>query len=381
MSDQVRLTNAALDEVGNDVVIRGVIDPASLAMLKVAPYQREILLISTIRELAAAIRKGGVPDICLGMRGSRFEEPKGEFILQDDVYIIDGLQRRTAALEIMRSGGLPHLGAVVYVNTDEAWERRMFRALNILRTRLSPNVLLRNEAYDNEFVAMLYDLCKDPAFALYGRVSWDQRIKRGELMTAVGLLKITGRLHSRFKSGLIIQHHEVLAAKMQAVMQRISRKAVRENIRRYWQTIDDAFGVKNVTFKEGASHLRQAFNVVLAHVFANHQNFWKDAEFGISGDLVRKLSLFPITDPHVASLCAANLGGPATGILYKLVVDHINSGKRTRRLTAFGAAASQPELEMYGIEGEEEDEEELLEQSTAVRILPDIKSIGSEVRA
>lgn len=353
MTESVKLTNAALDEIGADIVIRGVIDPSSLGKLQVAPYQREILAINSIRELAAAIREGGVPDICLGMRGGQYMEREGAFYLQDAVYIIDGLQRRTAALEILRSGELPHLGATVYCNTDEKRERDMFRKLNMSRAKLSPNVLLRNEKYENEFVAMLFELCKDSSFVLHHKVSWDQRMKRGELMTAIGILKVVGRLHSRFRGGLLESSHAILSANMATLMQRLGRKVVRDNIKHYWQTIDEMYDIRNVTFKEGAGYLRQTFNIVLARVFASHEDFWNDAEFKISIDLKRKLSLFPITDPHVASLCSST--GPSKDILYNLFVQHINSGRRSRRLKPF-MELDEPDSEEMNDDEEDEDE-------------------------
>lgn len=333
MGESVKLTNAALDEVGTEIVIRGVIEPASLVKLKVAPYQREVLAISSIRELVTAMKEGGVPDICLGMRGGQFRERDGVFYLVDDVYIIDGLQRRTAALELMRGGEPPHLGATVYCNTDEKRERKMFRDLNMCRTRLSPNVLLRNEKWDNDFVSMLFELCKDSSFILRNRVSWDQRMRRDELVTAVGLLKVASSQHSRFRAGLLESNHGVLSDNMHTVMERLGRQMVRNNIKAYWTAIDEAFDIKNVTFKEGAGYLRQTFNITLARIFASYQDFWADSEFRIGSDLRRKLSLFPITDPHVAGLCSST--GPSRDILSNLIVTHLNSGRRTRRLKPF----------------------------------------------
>ena len=100
----------------SDIILRGVIDPQSLHLLQVADYQREVLPLAKISELVEAFMKGSVPDVDLGMRGERFFERSGSFYLQDDVFIVDGLQRVTAALHLiqMATGILPQLGAVVH---------------------------------------------------------------------------------------------------------------------------------------------------------------------------------------------------------------------------------------------------------------------------
>ena len=71
-TESIKIINAALDEWNGDILLRGVVDPSSLAHLKVDDYQREILPQSRIKELARAIKSGKVPDIELGMRGGSF---------------------------------------------------------------------------------------------------------------------------------------------------------------------------------------------------------------------------------------------------------------------------------------------------------------------
>jgi hypothetical protein len=352
MSDSIKLVNAALDELGSEIVMRGAIDPVSLKSLKVDSYQRDIEPMSTIRELAAALRVGGVPDIQLGMRGGSFQEEKtrGSFLLTDQVYIIDGLQRRTAALEIMKSGEIPHLGATVYFNTTFPKEQEMFRAFNMFRSKLSPNVLIRNEQHNNDFIKMLVDLCKDSTFVLHHKVCWNQRMKREELIKALGLLKVAGRIHSRFRTGLLESNHYILSGNMLKVMQRLGRNVVRNNIKTFWQVLDEVFNVRNVTYKESSPHLRQSFLMMLARVYADHQDFWKDAELRVPVELKRKISTFPLEDPHVFSLCSA--AGPSMDILYNMIIQHINSGKRLHRLTPFILESEADEQE----DGTEEDD-------------------------
>lgn len=331
--ESVKLVHAALDEVGNDIVLRGVIDPASLSLLKVATYQREVLPLSKIRDLAEGLKKSTVPDIDLGMRGQTYLERDGAFYLQNDVYIIDGLQRRTAALELMKNGDIPRLGATVHFGTTESWERDRFRILNVARSKLSPNVLLRNLRSDIPFVEMLYQLTFDRQFVLSGRVCWEQRMLRNHLLTSLTLMKTVGRLHENFGAGLKDHGHEDLAKNMDKIMRKSGRSVIRDNIKTFWEIVDECWDVKNVQFKEGAVYLRGTFLLVLASLFANYQNFWRDTELFVEKPLRRKIAMFPISDPHVANLASAS--GPSRNILYQMMLDHVNSGKRLHRLTPF----------------------------------------------
>src|ERR1039458_5813962 len=203
----VKMIHAALDEEGGEIILRGVVDPASLIHLKVDEYQREILPLSKINVLANAITNGSVPDIDLGMRGGSFLERDGAFYLQDPVYIVDGLQRTTAAMEVMKKNVVPHLGATVHFNTTEVWERNRFRVLNVSRVKLSPSILLRNLKVDNEAIEMLYHLCLDSKFVLHNRVCWQQRMQRDHLVQATQLVKAAGFLHSRFGGSLKSEEH------------------------------------------------------------------------------------------------------------------------------------------------------------------------------
>ena len=143
----IKIIHAALDEEGAEIVLRGVVDATSLTNLKVAEYQREVLPDRRISELMKALQGGGVPDIQLGCRGGNWRSGSdaGTFYIQDDVYIIDGLQRCTAALRLLQKGIIPRIGAMISFNTTEEMERKRFKALNLTRVKLSPNVTLRNQ--------------------------------------------------------------------------------------------------------------------------------------------------------------------------------------------------------------------------------------------
>ncbi len=332
----VTVGRAALDELPNgSIVLRGVLDPGSLQHLQIAAYQREVSPLSSLGEIVEAFRNGGrVPDIELGMRGQNYTEKDGLVLLKDPVFIVDGLQRVSAALHLLGidGGNPPHLGAMVHFSTTEAWERDRFRILNTSRTKVSPNVLLRNLEDEFPAIADLINLSSERTFVLGGRVSWGQRMQRDQLITALGFLKAVGQLHAHLGAGRGNQYYE-LARGVNTIRERIGRNRFRANIRRFFEIVDECWGIRRVVYKEGAAQLRTTFLMCLARLFSNHLDFWKGTEefdFFVEAPLVRKIALFPVQDPEVSRL--ASTSGKAREILYSLLTDHVNSGKRSRRL-------------------------------------------------
>lgn len=329
--NSVKMVHAALDEdKKGEIILRGVISADSLDYLKAGAYQREILPVSKINDLVEAFQKGSVPDVDLGMRGGSFIEKDGAFYLQDEVYIIDGLQRRTAAQKVIQTGNVPRLGATVHFNTSEEWERDRFRILNTTATKLSPNVLLKNMTVEYNSLEMLHTLCKDRNFVLANKVSWRQRMVREDLITALILCKTVSFLHSRFGPTRSTRISE-LVPNLEKLYNKLGRGTLRENTRSFWEMMDECFKVRYITFKEGAAPLRGNFLMTMAEVLSDHVNFWRDTKLQIDAPMRKKIALFPINDPEISRLCGA--GGQAAEILYQLIVKHINSGKRTKKLT------------------------------------------------
>ena len=336
MRNSIKIVHAALDQLGNEIILRGVLDPDSFDQLQSAPYQREILPLAKINELVAAFETSAVPDIELGMRGGDYMERNGDFYLKDEVYIIDGLQRVSAGRLMMQRGGdkKPHLGATVH-----EWERARFRILNLERTKLSPNILLRNLQHDYDVIAQLYGLCaNDRAFVMHDKVCWTQRMKRSELLSALGFCKIVGALHSHLGPGRSHRTEE-LSRGLQKIMEAAGPNVMRDNVRHYFDVVDQCWGIRPITFREGAAYLRMTFQLCLATLFSRHQDFWRaeGKRLFVDKELIRKIRIFPVSDPQVVQLAAAS--GKAGEILYQLLLNHVNSGKRTRRLTPNEMAA------------------------------------------
>lgn len=331
-----------LDDGPTGIAVRGVLDPQTLKHIQIGPYQREQLVGTSRRVLMKAIECGRIPDIELGVRGDNLDESDGAIVLTDPVFVIDGLQRISAAIELMESGSLviPHIGATAHFCTTEDWERDRFRILNLDRIRLSPNVMMRNWSNDYPVMAMLHQLNRERQFILYGLVSWNQRMNRTELLSSTTFAKIVARLHSHVVPGLTATSIDLLVKAMQRAYDEVGRTNFRENVKTFFSVVDSAYGIRRVTYKEGATYMRGAYLIALARLFSSHEDFWKKNRLFVEASLVRKIGTFQWQDPTVQSLTSQ--GGKANDHLYMLMVDHVNSSKRTRRLTP-RVASSYPE--------------------------------------
>lgn len=353
----IKIVSAMLDldkdEPGEEyIILRGVIDPGCLDRLLIDDYQREQLSPAKIERIEEGLRARGVPDIVLGMRGERYIERDGNFYLQDPVYIIDGYQRQTAALHLMSKpdGIMPRLGMMLHFNTDYEFEKELFDKLNIEQTKLSSNVLLRNRHTDLPAMGALYRLTQDKGFVMKNKICWNQSMRRGELISAVTYVKVAAMLHSHAGPGRSNSAIE-LANGLEKIMANVGRQKLVENVRRYFEIIDRCWGIGRVYYRGGATYLKHGFLQQLARVFSDHTNFWKDELLTIDLPVMKKLGQFHIDDPEVMRLAAS--GGNAGEMLYLLLVNHINSGRRSRRLEPRRSLRDRPSLE-NGDDGDDE---------------------------
>jgi len=325
----LKMTAAALAEEGDDIVLRGVIDPETLDALKVDSYQREIESQRYIEDIAEGFRTHSVADIDLGMRGGDYDEVDGVFTLKDPVYVIDGFQRVTAARHAMQHGVRPVLGAALRFNTSFAWEKARFHVLNAKRKRVSPNVHLRNLRTDYEVVELLHEISNERGFPLCERVCWQQNARERHFVTALTLLKCVGALHAHFGAGRTL-HLEQLVAATQTVMERIGKSNYRNNVLVFFGAMEECWGLRRMELKEHATVLRGGFLLTLAKVFDEHDEFWIEKRLVVPADIRRKLASFPVNDPSVERLASSS--GPSLLMLRQLVLDHLNAGRRGGKL-------------------------------------------------
>jgi hypothetical protein len=332
----VRMLKPSLDTDMEDgaIVLRGVLDPATLANLKIDNYQREVQSAYQRRELLAGLERGDrFPDIEVGMRGDHFEvSPDDAFaMLLDPTFIIDGWQRVYSCREHLDRHPTANvrLGAVVRFNTTPEYERGRFAKLNMNRSRVAPSVLLRNFKEESHFLATLYGLTQQADFVLYGKVCWNQNKNRGEVITGASYVMLMFDMHYRFvpSSHLrgVIEHGARLVT-------RIGLPNVRHNAQVFWTLVHDAWGVREVSGRSASPQTRSTFLKTLARVLNDNQNFWQDAgtRLVIAPDFRKRFALFNLNDPEVNRLCTGT--GSAAASLAFLILKHLDAGRRTGRL-------------------------------------------------
>jgi len=335
----VKIINGSLHESplrGGSVILRGVLDSSTLKNLHFDDYQREALPTSSLKKLLGALAEGNpLPDIEVGMRGERVTGKEG-FFLNDPCYVIDGQQRVNACIMhmAMNPGTQVYLGATIHFATTEPWERNRFRILNSDRIKVSPNVLLRNARHDSVAVNKIYELTQmtDDVCAICGRVSWDQNMKKGKLITAMNMLRVTGRLHSHICAGGGTNVDEI-SRQLDVLCEKITPSLMRDNIKTFYDFLDQAWGIRVVQYKELSRHLQLGFMGLLATMMSNHHDFWrgtKEHRLFIDNPLKHKIASFPINDPGISPLCSSQ--GASQNVLYDVLLRHVNSGKRTKRL-------------------------------------------------
>lgn len=342
----IRLLAAGMSERPNgEIIAQGFLDIDSMLSLKVDDYQREVLINTTKgrgkSSLQRAIKEGAaLPSIVLGMRGQRFIDHGGDMTLECPTFIIDGLQRISALMQFAeehpdRRDEL-RIGAEVRFDTNKATERDLFEILNIRRTPVSPNIILRNMKDTSKSVLTLYGLSKsDTSSILYGRVQWQQRMGRGELFSATTLARVATSLtpsasvkQRGFSSGNLMN----IVSSLETKADNLGIKSFRENISTFFNLIEECWGIKNVIYSKMAPHLKGNFMIVLAGMLAQHQNFWDDSgkHLVINAQEKRKLAQFPITDFEISRLASA--GNSAMPILFNYLVDHYNKGRHKNKL-------------------------------------------------
>jgi hypothetical protein len=338
----VRILDGAVDQSENgDTIVRGRIDPKSLFKLKADDYQREVMADQTIQMIMDGFAQGAVPDVILGMRGLNFEPDSSDpsvFILKDSVYIVDGLQRVTAARRLHQGHDIiPRLGAAVHLGTNKDWEVDMFKTLNASRTKVSPNVLLRNTQGSSPIIRRLYAMSNDAnkGFVISGRITWNQYAQRGELITAVVLLKVIGALHRHLGKGTSVNSNVFqLTFGLEAIAESMTEDMMFRNVQYFFDLVDECWSLNGLLYKSSASQVKATFLTLLARILSDHVEFWRnDTELFLNADDRRKLAMLKInSDSDLQRLASAT--GRSRDILYAHIVGHMNKGRRTNLLTA-----------------------------------------------
>jgi hypothetical protein len=311
-------------------------------------YQRPL---GNRMEIYDAYVEGKVPpSIDLGVRGDLVRtdgKNKRDYIISSPTYIIDGWQRVGIALKYMENnpGHTVRIFAMVHFGTTDLWERHRFTELNKGVRKVSPNLMLRNMRDTNDVVLTLYGLSNNTqTFAAYRRVSWGQKVNKGELMTALVLLKTAERLHQHVTEGVPLKKGSVggnkdghsgtagvLSQRAFMLSKQVGLNNFRLNVADLFEVVDECWGIREVTSSKNAPQVHGGFLDVLAKFFDVHTDFWNGPRLVVTIPQKSKLKKFNLQDPYLRNLT----GGKSTGqnILYQMLVDHYNSGRRTGHLT------------------------------------------------
>jgi hypothetical protein len=347
MKAKIAIQGGLDEEDAGTIILRGALEQNTLINLQTDWYQRGANFNpSKIRKMVSDIEAGQLPrfpDITLGMRGHKWSSEGDRFALHDPVYIIDGLQRWTAANVVLeKNPNFPvRMGCKLYFNTDVTFEREMFRELNTKRTSVAPSVILRNEKDSKTpagyLAATLYGMTiTDKDFALVNRVCWDQTpIRSGgetsQIIRGSSLLYLLMDLHKHkihaIKSGGILNTLNEVGAKIDTVGSLQARK----NLVYFFDIVDKVWGVRGVTYPAKKIHLSQNWLSTLAMVFSNHSVFWKDDDtvLHIPAAYIKDLEKIDPQDDELARL-VRSVTNNGREILYDLFIRRFNKGKTNR---------------------------------------------------
>lgn len=331
----IKIINGALDESADSsssLILNGRIDQSTLHFLKVDEYQRAL---AERADIFNALKEGRVvPNIEIGVRGQDFQTEGDDFIINSPAFIIDGWQRVGTALRLLQM--IPdhplRIFASIHFDTSLQWERHRFTELNKNIRRISPNVHLRNIRDTNAVILKLFSLSNhDRNFPLYKRVTWAQNAQRGDLVSAMTLAMTIRILHGHRISlhGRTVEHVSGALARALAAF---TLPTLQRNICTFVSLINECWPFASIEYRHKSPQVKAGFLYMIAKMLSQHPGFWEhnDNTLIINADDRRKLGKFPINDPQVAQL--AGSPGSASYILYRMLIDHMNSGRRTQRL-------------------------------------------------
>lgn len=332
----------SIEKVSVDGVERikvvGIIDPKSLSYLKCDndeqdphSYQRVVLDKSKRREdIRRGFQQGSLPEVTLSMRGLSIVTYNDSVMLEDDVFIVDGQQRISVALEMLQEDPLVaiEVRAVVYLNSDRGFERKLFEDLNTKQTRVGQGLLIKNARVDSPLIDTIVRMTNAPEFTLRGRVSWATGSSRREdLLLGVNVLGATLLLHRHLGVQVMAGDHEQVMQIVKGAAEHIEPERMVANTLIFFEAYIKAFQIQDVKYRDRVSFLRPTFLKALATFFDRHENFWNGRRLVIGQSTIERLGRFSWKDHSVDELSKTS-GKSAVRDLVRLMVQHFEETKR-----------------------------------------------------
>ena len=304
---EVRILNGGLEEDSDtkEIVLRGVIDPATLKYIRMDWYQREQgFSKSHNNEIVAAFFAGSkISDITIGMRGHRCKSHGDIYQLLDRCYCIDGGQRLYCAAIATkeRPDVRIRLGAKVHFGTTEEIENEMFCKLGTTQVRVAASVLVRNRKKKSAAANLMVRLNTDDSFALKSRVQWNQVKTRHELISGFSFARVIAALHSH-KGGALksSKTYELLEA-LDQLVEKIGADNFAGNTIRFFDAIDKCWTLRQLSGArtEHRPHLELEFLLTVAGLLSSYSEFWDGIPrdfFSFPDKYVKRLRGFKLAD-------------------------------------------------------------------------------------
>jgi hypothetical protein len=283
----------------------GEIEWDSLARLAIPDYQREEIPKQIQKVYEAAFNLEPINPIEVCSRGTDFDlANKGEnsqkLVLKDNVYIIDGQQRRAAFIKIFREGAndkVSRLRVTIYLGTNEKWESERFNIVNFMPIKVSPSVYMKNQRLNYQSVDILYRLTQERDSALYGKVQWSQAKNRQNIFTSL----IYGS-----SVGCLLAGREIKATKnelpkrLEELLEKYGEEAFRNNARTMFEIYNEIWNIDSFTFSDKVIQVKGNFVRAFGLFLGQHDEFWRTTgssrELMVPARVTEKLKRFPVEE-------------------------------------------------------------------------------------
>lgn len=328
-------------------VLTGYFEPSQYESVFVPNYQRDVLLGTRTKQaelIKAMTSNQGIPDpITLCLRSANVKVTAGElngarsFQLTGPLALLDGLQRIAAALKAKQDGlghQLRRLKVVVYIDTDDQLERKIFDQFNHGHTQVGPQVRMRNYLVSSPAAMAIWalvdpdkprtatELAKAKKFPLFGRVQDDQNKGPNDLITLKMVLEMATAVHGCAEKPVpeTIDDISILAVEY-------GQKTFVRNVETFFRFANECFPFEG----EGSrpQHTRRHLLRALALLLAHHEDFWNSRNtllLEIPASLRRKLASIDWT--FIERELRGGQQVPTH--LENLFVRRLNAGKRSR---------------------------------------------------
>lgn len=302
-------------------LLLGVLDTSTLDNVLDDEYQRERLPVTSVDGWKKALQAGEVPPLVMGVRGDRWGRQGNKWVLHDPAYVIDGLQRLTAARSIMAEGVPPFLLTAIHLGTNPRYERELFLRLNSTQRKVGANVLLRNVREREPSVAVLFSYSHFEQSPLNNRVTWAQVARKSDLMTAVMLLRVASAVHAHFGPTQYTRVQDMLNG-LDGVVNDMGAEQFSQNIIALFEMFDSLWKIGELKDKRHSLHLKLCWMLSVCRLLAQHQNFWDGHKLVIPDWAQRKLGNYKVDDPLMEG--TIKTFGRASDVLVASFVDHLN---------------------------------------------------------